>query len=129
MTYYKDLTPYKYFVKREPADIPVLNVGWLSVDQSYEVEITSQEFRNKLVLFCLPKNIVLLARGFHVCEFCPSRDMKENLNQSRELRSNGEIRVQVQSSILYAAPALIYHYAGGGDAYVADYFNTDYFIT
>jgi len=108
MTYYKDLTPYEYFGKWEKATVPVLNIGWLGAGQPFETDITSQEFRDHLFQFSSSENFVLLERGFHICEFCSSKYI-ENWNQGSELRGNGEIRVP-GNLVLYAAPALIYHY-------------------
>jgi len=109
MTYYKDLTPYEYFVKDEKATVPVLNIGWLSSNELFETGITSREFRVNLFQFCSPENRVLLARGFHICEFCSSKYVEDDQNQWDALKGNGEIRIQGHS-IIYAAPALIYHY-------------------
>lgn len=114
MTYYKDLSLYDYWKDDEKATIPVLNIGWLSPSEPFETGITSQEFKNRLHKFCSHQNIVMPTLGFHVCEFC-SNKYKELRHQHAdnkywgELRGNGEIRI-IGKSILYAAPALIYHY-------------------
>ena len=69
MTYFKDLTPYSYS-KGEKSQLLVLNIGWLDKSEPFTMGETSQEFRDKLYQFCLDKNIVLIMRGFHNCEFC-----------------------------------------------------------
>lgn len=120
MAYFKDLTPYEYF-PNEPLTPKPLNIGWLSVEKSYETSATSQQFKDRLLKFCSDEYIVVITRGFHIYEFC---NLSNNLSeecwyQKRKGRygdkahgasvGNGEIRVLGKSAI-YAAPALIYHY-------------------
>ncbi len=117
VTYFKDLTPYEYFARHEPLIPRPLNVGWLSSQMPFEKGHTSQEFKDKLLKFCSDEYVVLIARGFHTCEFCglPSvqwfNEQKDRYGEKCHWASigDGEIRVLGQS-IIYAAPTLIYHY-------------------
>ena len=56
--------------KRESHNPSLLNVGWLSIEFPFEKGYASQEFKDKLLKFCADEFIVLIARGFHECEFC-----------------------------------------------------------
>ena len=115
MTAFKDLTPYDYLGKRETSEIPVLNIGWLGTDEFNKGE-TSPEFKAILFQFCLDSNLVLIMRGFHACPFYGlswiewGRSHPE-YGPDAGLMSigDGEIRV-IGKSVIYAAPALIYHY-------------------
>jgi hypothetical protein len=116
MTYFKDLTPYEYFARHETLTPKPLNIGWLSIEAPFETGFSSQEFKDKLLKFCLDEYIVLIARGFHACEFC-GLSWEQWHNEQKDKYKNahwasigdGEIRVLGKSAI-YAAPALIYHY-------------------
>ena len=117
MTYFKDLTPYEYFARHEPLNSSSLNIGWLSSEMPFEKGFTTQEFRDKLLKFCSDEFIVLIARGFHPCEFCGFSwgqwhdEQKDKYGKNAHCASigDGEIRVSGKSAV-YAAPALIYHY-------------------
>jgi hypothetical protein len=111
MTYFKDLTPYSYC-----GDEQSLNIGWLSGNEELVVGETSLEFREKLHNFCLDENLVNVMRGFQECEFCGLSWSEWGRNhpiygEHTELMSigDGEIRV-IGKGVVYAAPALIYHY-------------------
>jgi hypothetical protein len=116
VTYFKDLSPYVYFTRDEPSKASPLNIGWLGSKVPFEKGVTSQAFRDKLLKFCADEYIVLIALGFHACEFC-GMDMGDWYETQKEKYDkaqcasigNGEIRVQGKSAV-YAAPALIYHY-------------------
>lgn len=112
MAYYKDLTPYEYFASHEKSDIPVLDVGWLEGDDFDRGE-TSREFKDHLFQFCQDANIVLIARGFHECPYCRKTWINDHPDYGNNAHwmsvGDGEIRV-IGKSVLYAAPALVYHY-------------------
>jgi hypothetical protein len=112
MAYFKDLTPYEYFARHEKPGTPVLNVGWLEGDD-FEKGGTSREFQNNLFQFCLDPNIVMIARGFHECPYCNMSWINDHPDYGNNAHwmsiGDGEIRV-IGKSVLYAAPALIYHY-------------------
>jgi hypothetical protein len=111
MTYFRDLTPYTYTQGDE-----TINVGWLSAGEELIIGETSPEFQNKLFQFCKDENIVKVMRGFQECEFCrlswtewgKSHPMYGDDAKWMSI-GNGEIRV-IGNNVIYAAPALIYHY-------------------
>jgi len=117
MSYFPDLTPYSYFARWEPDDVRTLNVGWLGQDHQYEKGQTPDEFKNRLFSYCLDQNVVLLARGFHECEFCnfSPQEWFERCNDrygpGRHWMSIGvgEIRIPAPNWV-FAAPMLINHY-------------------
>ena len=120
MTYYPDLfcpTPDK---KMFPT---ILNVGWLGDQHEYPTGTVSDEFLDKLWIFC--RYSIVEMRGFHLCEFCPPverKNIKFPLWESRygplEMERDGcrielgfgEIMVLNQNDFVYYAPNLIYHY-------------------
>jgi len=115
MSYFKDLTLYSYS-RAEKSPVEVLNIGWLGKSESFVTGETSREFQEKLHSFCLDENVVLIMRGFHACEFCGLsweewNKKHANYGNNSGLMSggNGEIRV-IGKDVIYAAPALIYHY-------------------
>ncbi len=112
MAYFEDLTPYTYH--RSEADKNVLNIGWLSNENSYPTGTVDEEILDKLkILVTEPVN---LFRGVHDCEFCPPRIYEKIEGQfvGRTVLScpngNGEIRVKSKNGIIYVAPTLIAHY-------------------
>lgn len=117
MTFFEDLTAYQYLAKHEPVEHYTLNVGWLSGGKPYARGETSQAFRERLFQFCLDENVVMIARGFHVCELCNvSEEQWFMEGQSRYGDKAhwvgigcGEIRI-AGKAVIYAAPTLIYHY-------------------
>jgi hypothetical protein len=110
MAYYADLTPYEY----EPDEPGIINVGWLSVEQSFQRGPVPYIFAVELER--LAKNPVTLCRGFHYCEFCKPPEGLRAFGQNYldvwaiPRRGNGEVRVTAASGIVYAAPSLIWHY-------------------
>jgi hypothetical protein len=98
MAFYRDLTPYEY--KPKPGQEAMLNVGWLAWGHAFNRGPVSDEFASTLQK--LAESPVNLCRGFHICDLCRSRDDAP--------RGNGEVRVRVASGVIYAAPALIWHY-------------------
>jgi hypothetical protein len=115
MAYFKDLTPHGCFQQPDKNGIPILNVGWLGLDD-FETGDTSPEFKEKLFQFCLDQNIVAIARGFQECVFCGmswsdwgGKHPDYGPNACWMSIGDGEIRV-LGNSVIYAAPALIYHY-------------------
>jgi hypothetical protein len=105
--YFEDLSAYQY--SSQHAGEGVLNVGWLSVDRPYARGASSTAFqRNLEVLVRAP---VAMFRGFHFCEFClPPRAQGGHKALIPGTYATGEIRVRGNRGIIYAAPALIFHY-------------------
>ena len=82
----------------------------------FQKGFTGQEFKEKLLRFCSDEFIVNLYRGYHTCEFCNLSDFQWYNEQNGKYRGahwasigNGEIRV-LGPSVVYVAPALVYHY-------------------
>jgi hypothetical protein len=101
MSYFADLSPHTY----TPTDgVEVLNVGWLDQDHAFTKGETAQEFREALRRLC--ENPIHLHRGFHVCQFCPSK-----FPVAQELTvGNGQIRIKGADGTWFAAPTMIHHY-------------------
>jgi len=116
MTYFKDLSPYAYMEDHGTLNLPTLNIGWLSNREPFQKGRSARGFKDKLLRFCSDEFVVLIARGFHTCEFCGLKEQwyKERQGKYGEKASwasigDGEIRVLGKSAV-YAAPTLIYHY-------------------
>lgn len=112
MTYYEDLTPYEY--GRDQPEAGTVNVGWLSRYRPFNKGETPDAFKARLFEFCLDGNLVRFTRGFHVCEFCGIAEGEwfekhPQYDEGGMGLGNGEIRV-IGEGVVYAAPALIYHY-------------------
>ncbi len=111
MTYFEDLTSYSYF----PGEPKVKNVGWLSAGQDFKRGPVPLGFVDELQRF-LCKNLEVITRGRHICEFCePPKDIleldKNYIEVWEYFRSgNGEIRVIGANGTTYSAPALLLHY-------------------
>jgi hypothetical protein len=108
--YFEDLSPYEYL--RRPADAAIVNVGWLSVDHSYETGDVAAEFLEAVRrLVASPVN---LTRGVHECEFCPSPMTTRNgapwYQPVPGSTGNGEIRIVGNDGRTYVAPVLLLHY-------------------
>jgi hypothetical protein len=111
MSYYKDLSLYSYHGNELS-----LNIGWLSGSEELVAGETPVEFQERLHRFCLDENLVKVMRGFQECEFCGLSSSEWGRNhpiygENAGLMSigDGEIRV-IGRDVVYAAPALIYHY-------------------
>ena len=110
--YFPDLTPYQYG-GQEPSP-GLVNVGWLSIEQSFAKGPCSAEFMGELAR--LAASPVNLYRGTHLCEFCPEPSMVLSeggipmLNPAPGTAGNGEIRVQGEGGVVYVAPTLVLHY-------------------
>jgi hypothetical protein len=111
--YFPDLTPYAY--GRTEPQANVLNVGWLSADQTFPVGIPDQRLVDALRrLVASPVN---LYRGLYDCEFCPHPPTTMSpgglpmLDPLPGTTGTGEIRVVgTASGITYVAPVLVLHY-------------------
>lgn len=112
MAFYRDLTPYEYS-RAEPKP-NILNVGWLSREQSFPRAAPDSHFVDALRrLAAHPTN---LFRGSHLCEFCPpppqilSTGGIPMLDPKPGTTGNGEIRVLGVDGVTFVAPVLILHY-------------------
>ena len=96
MTHFADLSEHTY----TPSDgLRLLNVGWLGSEHAFERGETPAEFREALGR--LAASPVWMHRGKHYCEFCPD---------GRRAAGSGQIRVEGEQGVWYAAPALVHHY-------------------
>jgi hypothetical protein len=139
MAYFPDLSPYEYGLGPDPTGFrswehrDAVHVGWLDGTHDYSKGAVAPHLLEKLKR--LAKHPVELYRGFHVCELCPH---ELQIQQPREICSNGEIRISLRTlidsatlkhpenllpasteiesglisyrKITYAAPILITHY-------------------
>ena len=112
MAYFEDLTPYIY--NQTEADERILNIGWLSQENSFPTGKVDKATLHELAK--LVEKPLNLFRGFHDCEFCPPRiyEAVEGQFVGRTIRDcpngSGEIRVKGKSGLIYVAPTLITHY-------------------
>jgi hypothetical protein len=117
MAYYADLSPYKYTDTLVTVDsLPVLNVGRLAASNPFPVGDVSNEFKEKLFIHCQDQFLVNLMHGWHCCQPCnlPDEEWLAPYFHAREGErymnmGNGEVRV-IGRKVIYAAPALVYHY-------------------
>jgi hypothetical protein len=104
MSYFADLTSHTY---TSDDGLRLLNIGWLDRQYDFPCGSTSPQFREALKLLC--QKPVHLHRGFHSCQFCPRDDFSNQSTSQWECRGNGQIRVQGENGIWFAAPELIWH--------------------
>ena len=110
MAHFDDLSPYEY--SEHGMHEGTVNVGWLSAESDYQQGNASNDFIERLLLYCL--HPLVRTRGFHRCELCsktpPGPLVFEYGSESLRL-GTAEIRVFDSSGRIYAAPDLILHYA------------------
>ena len=108
MAFFPDLSPYTYFplVRGQR----MLNVGWLGAREPFATGPFASDVLDCIVDLCRsPWNLTM---GAHECELCapvaeqPSVPLWVDYWPS----GNGEIHVEGDDGIVYAAPTLIYHY-------------------
>ena len=106
--FYKDFTTYSYAYTGEETPRP-LNVGWLDPAETFERGETTEEFKERLFLFC--KIRIEETRGYHECPFCRCENQILEERNGVALRlGSAEIRVAGADGKVYAAPNLIFHY-------------------
>ncbi|MGW4896184.1 DUF7919 family protein [Kitasatospora sp. NPDC004240] len=119
MTFYEDLSRYRYvdgqetlsvpgggFVTYQPAE-PRLNVGWL--DDTCEPGPVDEEFAAALRLVVTGQRFNVM-RGMHGCGLCDPDLVRDwEGARRREVYGHHEIRVP-GDGVVYAAPSLIGHY-------------------
>jgi hypothetical protein len=103
MTYFPDLSLHRYLGNEKEISI---NIGWLDVSMPYPQGETSEEFRRKLLQFCISGPRFYQTRGWRPCNLgnCPYPVTINNYNLG-----SAELRIIGQSKI-YASPNLIIHY-------------------
>ena len=96
--YFPDLSP------QPNSKRPSLSVGWLDSSHQYNQGAVTQEFVERLLVFCT--NPVFITMGIHECEFC----QEINGSQGGWEYGSGEIWVFGSDAAHYVAPDMIYHY-------------------
>lgn len=108
MTYFADLTPYRYFQVDEPA----LNVGWLGAGHEFRQGPVPEGFAAALADRVLTE-AVNRARGWHVCDLpgCPlTGNVVHGPDGTEMTLGSAEIWPSGADGTTYAAPNLIHHY-------------------
>ena len=111
MTYFPDLTPYRYFPGEHILSLPCVNIGWLDVSEPFAVGNVPNQFCETLLKFCLPEHLVRKTRGWHQCNLgnCPYPVPPESRGNQTIYFADAEIRV-IGKTMIFAGPSLIYHY-------------------
>ena len=108
MTYYADLSPYAY----ADHDQPMLNVGWLDHRYPFPTGVVEPDVVARLVDLAATYRRAII-RGVQDCYFCgaeaPLR-MPRDGGRGYVWLGTGEIRLESQEGLLYAAPTMICHY-------------------
>ena len=109
MAFFPDLSPYTYFplVRGQR----MLNVGWLGAGEPFATGPFPADLLACILDLC--RSTVNETLGFHECELCPpprEGSLLVGLGGARVALGNGEIHVEGDNGIVYAAPTLIYHY-------------------
>ena len=109
MASFPDLSPYTYFplVRGQR----MLNVGWLGAGEPFATGPFPAELLACVLDLC--RSSVNRTEGFHECELCPPTregSLIVGLGGAGVSLGNGEIHVEGDNGIVYAAPTLIYHY-------------------
>jgi hypothetical protein len=126
VTYFADLTPYAYhdddIVKQVWGTLQYrpryerLNVGWLDASQPFGRGPVDDGFASAL-LDVIGDPSVNETRGFHDCEFCPpgAAPVPDPRPDGFSLLAFREIRVPARPGVMFAAPALVWHYVTAHD--------------
>jgi hypothetical protein len=120
VAYFADLTPYMYFdhdtIKPEQNTLHYrpqyerLSIGWLEAGQPFDTGPVPDWFADAL-LDIIDGPPVNQTRGLHDCEFCPpGTGSIAYPRSSRDWLASYEIRVPAEPGVMFAAPALIWHY-------------------
>ncbi|MEM7555216.1 MAG: hypothetical protein AAF378_14160 [Cyanobacteria bacterium P01_A01_bin.84] len=112
MTYYPDLSKYKYLHSRVDINTDMKNVGWLDYKYDYQKGSVPNEVVHHLI--ALAKSPQNLTRGFHRCNLCESKTdefRKDTITLQDPFggKSNGEIHIFTPKNT-FVAPVLIVHY-------------------
>lgn len=108
MSYFKDLTPYRYF--HMPGH-GALNVGWIDAERPLPTGDVPANFIHRLEV--LSRVRVNQTRGLFACGFCPGRQSgvkKYKAHDGIMHLGSAEIRVIAPDRTLYACPDLLLHY-------------------
>ena len=116
LTYFPDLSPYRYHSFQPKPDPKQLNVGWLGPLVPFPKGPVSQSIVTKLLRLCHKR--VSLCRGLHRRPFgtleSPASSCAYPVHMYSEhievTVANSEIRVAGKNKVVHAAPTLICHY-------------------
>lgn len=105
--YYKDLTPYEYYL---PFKLPnVLNVGWLDKEFDFPKGNTPSELVEKLYEILMKEGVfesrANQIRGVHPCNLCEAHKFRSPFIGSCELWIPSQ-----EADLYFAAPSLVIHY-------------------
>ena len=109
MTYFADLTPYRY---RADVDGSALNVGWLGAGHDVPQGSVPEGFAGALAELAR-KERVNQTRGWHVCDLagCPlTGHAVVRWDDMEMVLGSAEIWPVGADGTVYAAPNLIHHY-------------------
>jgi hypothetical protein len=111
MTFYRDLSEFRYFSRPEVQG--ALNVGWLSPLRYCAIGPTTREFRFKLFELCAKPQ--LHHRGYHpcllgLCKFTPHLFGTTASLSGHDVSLGSGIIIVRGAFHTYVAPNLIYHY-------------------
>jgi hypothetical protein len=105
--YYKDLTPYEYYLPFTLAN--VRNVGWLDKGVDFAKGNTPVKLVQKLYEILMKDDIFVARvnqiRGIHPCNLCEAHTFSKPFIGSCELWIPS-----LEADTYYAAPSLIIHY-------------------
>jgi hypothetical protein len=93
------------------ADPSLLNVGWIDQTVPYNQGSIEKDLTDTLLRLC--RQPVNLTRGIHPCPFCKLSSWPPigmTIDDRPVTLGNGEIRVNGDGGVTYAAPTLICHY-------------------
>jgi hypothetical protein len=126
MAYFADLTSYAYqrfdhdYVELEWGSLNYRpryerrNVGWLDASQPFDRGSVPEWFPGAL-LDVIGDPAVNEMRGLHACEFCPpDTESIADPRPGRNWLAYYEIRVPAEPGVMFAAPALVWHYVAHG---------------
>jgi hypothetical protein len=106
MTYFPDLSKYRYFSNESRPNL--LNIGWLDGTGSYSKGAVDLDLLRKLFRLC--NEPVNRSMGWHYCAYCKVYPVSMTLDGHTMSLGDAEIRVTGKNGIVYAAPTLICHY-------------------
>lgn len=111
MTYFADGTPYSYLSEFVDGSV---NVGWLDASVPYPTGDVPPGFTGRLVELC--RESVNRTRGWHYCNLCPrpAGPVPPPITVTSPSGDfpvgSGEIRVDAEDGVRYAAPDMVAHY-------------------
>jgi hypothetical protein len=113
MAYLADLSPYTYWPLPAGLEAKAFAVGWLAKGRGFHKGPVDEGFIEALFRGCRSHR-AMQTRGFHLCEFCPSRPPwpPETVERDGHVVSLGSAEVWVvgDDGNWYCAPNLVLHY-------------------